>query len=117
MAWAAGAARSCTASTSGSWPTRARSISSTWAPSTTIVTDTVPAIKGATANAQLKPATLERLPEVSLVLKEMVTTTQVEALLANEIDLGLLRDLGYYTGAILEVYDPARAMAAWRAVL
>ncbi len=23
------------------------------------------------------------------------------------IDLGLLRDLGYYTGAILEVYDPA----------
>ena len=24
-----------------------------------------------------------------------------------QIDLGLLRDLGYYTGAILEVYDPA----------
>lgn len=24
-----------------------------------------------------------------------------------ELDLGLLRDLGYYTGAILEVYDPA----------
>ena len=23
------------------------------------------------------------------------------------IDLGLLRDLGYYSGAILEVYDPA----------
>ena len=23
------------------------------------------------------------------------------------VDLGLLRDLGYYTGAILEVYDPA----------
>ena len=23
------------------------------------------------------------------------------------LDLGLLRDLGYYTGAILEVYDPA----------
>ena len=24
-----------------------------------------------------------------------------------QLDLGLLRDLGYYTGAILEVYDPA----------
>jgi ATP phosphoribosyltransferase regulatory subunit len=24
-----------------------------------------------------------------------------------QIDLGLLRDLGYYSGAILEVYDPA----------
>jgi ATP phosphoribosyltransferase regulatory subunit HisZ len=23
------------------------------------------------------------------------------------LDLGLLRDLGYYTGAIVEVYDPA----------
>jgi ATP phosphoribosyltransferase regulatory subunit HisZ len=23
------------------------------------------------------------------------------------VDLGLLRDLGYYSGAILEVYDPA----------
>ncbi|GAB3807543.1 LysR family transcriptional regulator [Micromonospora zhanjiangensis] len=33
----------------------------------------------------------ERLPEVDLVLKEMVTGVQVEALLANEIDLGLLR--------------------------
>lgn len=33
----------------------------------------------------------ERLPEVSLVLKEMVTGSQVEALLADQIDLGLLR--------------------------
>lgn len=33
----------------------------------------------------------ERLPEVALVLKEMVTGAQVEALLADEIDLGLLR--------------------------
>ena len=24
-----------------------------------------------------------------------------------QLDLGLLRDLGYYTGAIVEVYDPA----------
>ncbi len=24
-----------------------------------------------------------------------------------QLDFGLLRDLGYYTGAILEVYDPA----------
>src|SRR5262249_5279421 len=24
-----------------------------------------------------------------------------------QLDLGLLRDLGYYTGAILEIYDPA----------
>ncbi|HEV2727925.1 MAG TPA: ATP phosphoribosyltransferase regulatory subunit, partial [Solirubrobacterales bacterium] len=24
-----------------------------------------------------------------------------------QIDLGLLRDLGYYSGAIIEVYDPA----------
>jgi ATP phosphoribosyltransferase regulatory subunit HisZ len=24
-----------------------------------------------------------------------------------QIDLGLLRDIGYYSGAILEVYDPA----------
>lgn len=33
----------------------------------------------------------------------------VEAGIAERIqlDLGLLRDLGYYTGAILEVYDPA----------
>ena len=35
----------------------------------------------------------ERLPEVSLVLKEMVTGAQVEALLADEIDLGLLRGI------------------------
>ena len=29
-------------------------------------------------------------------------------------DLGLLRDLGYYTGAVFEVYDPARRRAARR---
>jgi DNA-binding transcriptional LysR family regulator len=33
----------------------------------------------------------DRLPEVSLVFKEMVTGRQVEALLADQIDLGLLR--------------------------
>jgi DNA-binding transcriptional LysR family regulator len=33
----------------------------------------------------------DRLPEVSLVFKEMVTGSQVEALLADQIDLGLLR--------------------------
>jgi ATP phosphoribosyltransferase regulatory subunit HisZ len=27
------------------------------------------------------------------------------------LDLGLLRDLGYYTGTIFEVYDPAVAFA------
>ena len=35
----------------------------------------------------------ERLPEVDLVLKEMVTVAQVRALLANEIDLGLVRGI------------------------
>ena len=36
---------------------------------------------------------------------EAVSERGVESRL--QLDLGLLRDLGYYTGAILEVYDPA----------
>ena len=42
-----------------------------------------------------------RLQETFEVLEERGVADRVR------IDLGLLRDLGYYSGAILEVYDPA----------
>lgn len=42
-----------------------------------------------------------RLAETYAQLTEMGIADRVQ------LDLGLLRDLGYYTGAILEVYDPA----------
>ena len=43
----------------------------------------------------------ERLAETFEALQERGAGDRVS------LDLGLLRDLGYYTGAILEVYDPA----------
>ena len=42
-----------------------------------------------------------RLAETYAALAERGVADRVR------LDLGLLRDLGYYTGAILEVYDPA----------
>jgi ATP phosphoribosyltransferase regulatory subunit len=42
-----------------------------------------------------------RLTETYELLTEAGVADRVQ------IDFGLLRDLGYYTGAILEVYDPA----------
>jgi ATP phosphoribosyltransferase regulatory subunit len=42
-----------------------------------------------------------RLTETVDALEERGATGRVR------VDLGLLRDLGYYTGAIVEVYDPA----------
>jgi ATP phosphoribosyltransferase regulatory subunit len=42
-----------------------------------------------------------RLAETYAALRERGVADRVN------VDLGLLRDLGYYTGAILEVYDPA----------
>jgi ATP phosphoribosyltransferase regulatory subunit len=42
-----------------------------------------------------------RLAETHAALVERGVADRVN------VDLGLLRDLGYYTGAILEVYDPA----------
>src|SRR4029077_19931058 len=42
-----------------------------------------------------------RLQETYEALEERGAAERVQ------IDLGLLRDLGYYSGAILEVYDPA----------
>lgn len=44
---------------------------------------------------------VSRLAEAYELLGERGTAERVQ------LDLGLLRDLGYYTGAILEVYDPA----------
>ncbi len=62
------------------------------------------------------PEVLDRARElggvaVDRAIKRLASTHQ--ALLARgvadrvQLDLGLLRDLGYYTGAIVEVYDPA----------
>jgi ATP phosphoribosyltransferase regulatory subunit len=62
------------------------------------------------------PEALERARELGGEAVEAATArlaTTYEALVARDaagrvsLDLGLLRDLGYYTGAILEVYDPA----------
>ena len=44
---------------------------------------------------------IQRLRETYDALEERGVAGRVQ------LDLGLLRDLGYYTGAILEVYDPA----------
>ena len=62
------------------------------------------------------PEALDRARELGGGAVERATqriAATYEALAAREVagrvnvDLGLLRDLGYYTGAILEVYDPA----------
>jgi ATP phosphoribosyltransferase regulatory subunit len=62
------------------------------------------------------PEVLERARGLCGEITERATarlTTTYEALRERgvadrlRLDLGLLRDLGYYTGAILEVYDPA----------
>ena len=62
------------------------------------------------------PRSLERARELGGEAVERATerlAATFEALAARgvaervSLDLGLLRDLGYYTGAILEVYDPA----------
>ena len=62
------------------------------------------------------PETLDRAHELGGRAVERATqrlASTYEALAARgvaervSLDLGLLRDLGYYTGAILEVYDPA----------
>ncbi|HTR74270.1 MAG TPA: ATP phosphoribosyltransferase regulatory subunit [Solirubrobacterales bacterium] len=45
--------------------------------------------------------TISRLQETYEALVERGTAERVQ------VDLGLLRDLGYYSGAIFEVYDPA----------
>jgi ATP phosphoribosyltransferase regulatory subunit HisZ len=62
------------------------------------------------------PEVLDRATELGGTAVERATRrlrATYEALAARgvaervRLDLGLLRDLGYYTGAILEVYDPA----------
>jgi ATP phosphoribosyltransferase regulatory subunit len=62
------------------------------------------------------PEVLERARELGGAVVEQATArlaATYQALVARgaagrvRLDLGLLRDLGYYTGAILEVYDPA----------
>ena len=62
------------------------------------------------------PEVLDRAHELGGAAVERATqrlTSTYDALAARgvadrvSLDLGLLRDLGYYTGAILEVYDPA----------
>ena len=62
------------------------------------------------------PEALDRARELGGAAVERATqriAATYEALTARDVagrvsvDLGLLRDLGYYTGAILEVYDPA----------
>ena len=58
--------------------------------------DVLPAARG----IRVQRAT-ERLAETYARLAELGVADRVQ------LDFGLLRDLGYYTGAILEVYDPA----------
>ena len=62
------------------------------------------------------PEVLDRATELGGAAVERATQrlrATYESLVARgvaervQLDLGLLRDLGYYTGAILEVYDPA----------
>lgn len=62
------------------------------------------------------PEVLERARALGGPAIERASATLAETLAALEaagvadrvqVDFGLLRDLGYYTGAILEVYDPA----------
>src|SRR5688500_16172255 len=62
------------------------------------------------------PEVLERARELGGVATERATSRLAATYEALEgrgvaervnVDLGLLRDLGYYSGAILEVYDPA----------
>jgi ATP phosphoribosyltransferase regulatory subunit len=62
------------------------------------------------------PEVLERARGLGGPAIERASATLAETLAALEtagvadrvqVDFGLLRDLGYYTGAILEVYDPA----------
>ena len=51
--------------------------------------------------AAVERATRAALGDVPTLLRPAGSADRVS------LDLGLLRDLGYYTGAILEVYDPA----------
>ena len=69
------------------------------------------------------PEVLDRARELGGAAVERATqrlAATYEALAARgvaervSLDLGLLRDLGYYTGAILEVYDPALGPRARR---
>ena len=50
------------------------------------------------------PAIERAIARVSETYEELERRGTAERV---QIDLGLLRDLGYYSGAILEVYDPA----------
>ncbi len=76
------------------------------------------AIESCVALSQLRGGAdvLERAREIGGELVERTTTRLQETYEALrergaadrvQIDLGLLRDLGYYSGAIFEVYDPA----------
>jgi ATP phosphoribosyltransferase regulatory subunit len=48
------------------------------------------------------------IERASAALSETLAAVEAAGLADRvQVDLGLLRDLGYYTGAILEVYDPA----------
>jgi ATP phosphoribosyltransferase regulatory subunit len=70
----------------------------------------------ALSNLRGGPEVLDRARSLGGPAIERASTTLAETLAALEaagiadrvqVDFGLLRDLGYYTGAILEVYDPA----------
>jgi ATP phosphoribosyltransferase regulatory subunit len=70
----------------------------------------------ALSNLRGGPEVLERARALGGPAIERASATLAETLAAVEaagladrvqVDFGLLRDLGYYTGAILEVYDPA----------
>jgi ATP phosphoribosyltransferase regulatory subunit len=70
----------------------------------------------ALSNLRGGPEVLDRARPLGGPAIERASTTLAETLAALEaagiadrvqVDFGLLRDLGYYTGAILEVYDPA----------
>ena len=54
---------------------------------------------------ELGGAAVERATQRLAATYEALSQREVAARI--NLDLGLLRDLGYYTGAILEVYDPA----------
>jgi len=70
----------------------------------------------ALSNLRGGPEVLDRARSLGGPAIERASTTLAETLAALEaagiadrvqVDFGLLRDLGYYTGAIVEIYDPA----------
>lgn len=70
---------------------------------------------GASAHAvlpRLLEAARERLPDVKIVLREMVTSVQIESLISGELDLGLIRPILTRPGIVTRPIHHERLVAA-----